>query len=104
MSHFDAGPEVTQTLTASLPVPSYPSFVPASHAVASRAPQALGPAGRSARRPSTHPATTVPSRAPRSRKQRRASVGAEELLSIYTPLVNKIVGGFQRKLPRNVLR
>jgi RNA polymerase sigma factor for flagellar operon FliA len=27
-----------------------------------------------------------------------------ELLALYSPLVRKIVGGFQRKLPRNVLR
>jgi len=29
---------------------------------------------------------------------------AQELLERYTPLVRKIAGGFQRKLPRNVLR
>lgn len=28
----------------------------------------------------------------------------EELVKLYTPLVRKIAGGFQRKLPRNVLR
>ncbi len=104
MSHFDAGLEVTQTI-ASLAVPSFPSYVPVStHSVASRAPQSLPATTRSVRRPSTHPATTVPSRAPRTRKQRRACLGAEELLKLYTPLVHKIVGGFQRKLPRNVLR
>jgi RNA polymerase sigma factor for flagellar operon FliA len=29
---------------------------------------------------------------------------ARELLAIYTPIVRQIVGGFQRKLPRSVLR
>lgn len=29
---------------------------------------------------------------------------ARELLALYAPLLKKIVGGFQRKLPRNVLR
>ncbi len=30
--------------------------------------------------------------------------GARTLLSLYTPLVKQIAGGFQRKLPQNVLR
>jgi RNA polymerase sigma factor for flagellar operon FliA len=32
------------------------------------------------------------------------SQSTAELLALYSPLVRKIVGGFQRKLPRNVLR
>jgi RNA polymerase sigma factor for flagellar operon FliA len=58
---------------------------------------------RSTRRPQQlHPAT-LPPRKPRIGK-RRQTVSAEELLAQFTPVVQKIVGGFQRKLPRNVLR
>jgi RNA polymerase sigma factor FliA len=106
MSQFDAAPDFFPTVT---PSPSYPSYLPSSEqpsspSVGSRAPQASKLAPRSARRPSTHPATTVPARAPRLRKGKKVSLSPEELLAIYTPIVNKIVGGFQRKLPRNVLR
>jgi RNA polymerase sigma factor for flagellar operon FliA len=59
---------------------------------------------RSARRPAQiHPAT-LPPRKPRIGKPRRQPFCAEELLAQFTPVVQKIVGGFQRKLPRNVLR
>jgi RNA polymerase sigma factor for flagellar operon FliA len=73
-------------------------------------------------RPSTPPRLTLipgaaptPRRrgaAPASRRQTKARAVAvkpagvleRELLERYTPLVRKIAGGFQRKLPRNVLR
>lgn len=101
MSHFDAAADFP---TVTLPVPSYPSYLPlTSEQRSSRAPQVLSSAPRTARRPSTIPATTVPSRAPRLRRV-RSTLSAEDLLKLYTPVVHKIVGGFQRKLPRNVLR
>ena len=63
-----------------------------------------------ARRPaSIMPAALVasPSKAPRMSKEKRARMEArraQRLLEEFTPLVRKIAGGFQRKLPRNVLR
>jgi RNA polymerase sigma factor FliA len=60
---------------------------------------------------STRPASIVPaalpSKAPRMSKEKRARMEArraQRLLEEFTPLVRKIAGGFQRKLPRNVLR
>jgi RNA polymerase sigma factor for flagellar operon FliA len=63
-------------------------------------------AARAAHRPAvTMPATVVSARGPRVKKARGMDpqVSAELLLR-YEPLVRKIAGGFQRKLPRNVLR
>jgi RNA polymerase sigma factor FliA len=63
-----------------------------------------------ARRPaSIMPAALVASKAPAPRmsKEKRARMEArraQRLLEEFTPLVRKIAGGFQRKLPRNVLR
>ena len=62
-----------------------------------------------ARRPaSIMPAALVASKAtPRMSKEKRARMEArraQRLLEEFTPLVRKIAGGFQRKLPRNVLR
>jgi RNA polymerase sigma factor for flagellar operon FliA len=62
-----------------------------------------------ARRPaSVFPAAAlVPSKAPRMSKEKRVRMEArraQRLLEEFTPLVRKIAGGFQRKLPRNVLR
>jgi RNA polymerase sigma factor FliA len=61
-----------------------------------------------ARRPaSVFPAALVPSKAPRMSKEKRVRLEArraQRLLEEFTPLVRKIAGGFQRKLPRNVLR
>jgi RNA polymerase sigma factor for flagellar operon FliA len=60
------------------------------------------------RRPaSIMPAALVASKAPRMSKEKRARMEArraQRLLEEFTPLVRKIAGGFQRKLPRNVLR
>jgi RNA polymerase sigma factor for flagellar operon FliA len=54
---------------------------------------------------SIFPATVVSARGTRAKKVRvlETRVSAE-LLARYEPLVRKIAGGFQRKLPRNVLR
>jgi RNA polymerase sigma factor for flagellar operon FliA len=61
-----------------------------------------------ARRPaSIMPAALAASKAPRMSKEKRARMDArraQRLLEEFTPLVRKIAGGFQRKLPRNVLR
>jgi RNA polymerase sigma factor for flagellar operon FliA len=82
---------------------------------ATRAPLGARPARRhearavhQARRPSLVPAAIVANKpAPRISKAERARMDAaraQRLLEEFTPLVNKIAGGFQRKLPRNVLR
>ena len=62
-------------------------------------------AARAAHRPSIASPATVVARGPRVKKARGmdAQMSAELLLR-YEPLVRKIAGGFQRKLPRNVLR
>jgi RNA polymerase sigma factor FliA len=49
------------------------------------------------------PATVVKREAPAPRKERTDPTVAR-LIAEFTPLVHKIVGGFQRRLPRNVLR
>lgn len=46
------------------------------------------------------PATVVHRARPKQSALRRT----DDLLTLYTPLVRQIVGGFQRKLPSNVLR
>lgn len=60
------------------------------------------------RRPaSVFPAALVPATGPRMSKEKRTRLEArraQRLLEEFTPLVRKIAGGFQRKLPRNVLR
>jgi len=63
-------------------------------------------AARATHRPvATLPATVVPARGPRVKKARGMDpMISAELLAQYEPLVRKIAGGFQRKLPRNVLR
>ncbi len=42
--------------------------------------------------------------APRGRKVSAADQEVARMMALYTPLVRQIAGGFQRKLPRNVLR
>jgi len=63
-------------------------------------------AARATHRPvAVSPATVVPARGPRVKKARGLDPRmSAELLQQYEPLVRKIAGGFQRKLPRNVLR
>jgi len=51
----------------------------------------------------TVPATVVKREAPAPRKE-RTDPNVARLIAEFTPLVHKIVGGFQRRLPRNVLR
>lgn len=62
-------------------------------------------AARTPQRPmSMLPATLVPRAARQTKTTKPDSRIASELLVRYEPLVKKIAGGFQRKLPRNVLR
>ena len=61
---------------------------------------------RAARRPAAQqsPATPVVHRLVARTRIENPGAQARFLLEEYTPLVRKIAGGFQRKLPRNVLR
>jgi RNA polymerase sigma factor for flagellar operon FliA len=60
--------------------------------------------GHRVSRQTEHPIPATP-RAKTSRQGRPAeSLRTRELLATYMPIVRQIVGGFQRKLPRNVLR
>lgn len=72
---------------------------------APRARRRAGSGNHAARRPAlAAPATPVLHRPVRARGSELESGRAQELLLQYSPLVRKIAGGFQRKLPRNVLR
>jgi RNA polymerase sigma factor for flagellar operon FliA len=90
----EAGPEsVTQE-----PRPSSPprlTLIPGSMPTPRRRGQ--GPASRRQK-------SAAARRPPAAPEVRLDSAFARELLERYTPLVRKIAGGFQRKLPRNVLR
>jgi RNA polymerase sigma factor for flagellar operon FliA len=88
------------------------SVFPAASWVPSLAPASLRPsaprrngarAARPARRPSLIPATVV-RREPRTRRESALPANAAQLLEEYRHLVQKIAGGFQRRLPRHVLR
>lgn len=89
---------------------SVPQYRPMRHSVLPRA--SLVPP-QSRQRVTARRAVHIPTKA-RSSAQRRPQararvVSAEELMAAqllqqYAPLVRQIVGGFQRKLPRNVLR
>jgi hypothetical protein len=58
-----------------------------------------------ARRPSSSQAQADAQREQEEREQRRREAfQTKELIEEYAPLVRQIVGGFQRRLPRNVLR
>ncbi|HET7539116.1 MAG TPA: sigma-70 family RNA polymerase sigma factor [Polyangiaceae bacterium] len=62
-------------------------------------------AARTAHRPAATSPATVVARNPRTKKARGLDpLLSQQLLLQYEPLVRKIAGGFQRKLPRNVLR
>jgi RNA polymerase sigma factor FliA len=61
-------------------------------------------AARSARRPASIFPATVVRRDPRSGRESALPPNAAQLLDEYRPLVQKIAGGFQRRLPRHVLR
>ncbi len=85
------------------------STAPAKPSLAPRAaPRHEARAVHQARRPaSVFPAALVPTKTPRMSKEKRSRMEArraQRLLEEFTPLVRKIAGGFQRKLPRNVLR
>jgi len=99
-----------------VPTPELPARKGKTKSVATRPGMQPRPARRhdaravhQTRRPaSIMPAALTPSKAPpRMSKEKRArleSRRAQRLLEEFTPLVRKIAGGFQRKLPRNVLR
>lgn len=61
-------------------------------------------------RPLTQPkpirSTRATDKAPSSRRAKPSAADQEvaRMMALYTPLVRQIAGGFQRKLPRNVLR
>ena len=98
-----------------VPTPELPARKGKAKCAAARASLQPRPARRhdaravhQTRRPaSIMPAALAQSKAPRMSKDKRArleSRRAQRLLEEFTPLVRKIAGGFQRKLPRNVLR
>ncbi|HKY38086.1 MAG TPA: sigma-70 family RNA polymerase sigma factor [Polyangiaceae bacterium] len=97
-------PEPTSRRTKSKSAVARPSLLP--RPARRHEPRAV----RQVRRPvSILPAALVPgpSKSPRISKSKRAEMEArraQRLLEEFTPLVRKIAGGFQRKLPRNVLR
>ncbi|HVR18286.1 MAG TPA: sigma-70 family RNA polymerase sigma factor [Polyangiaceae bacterium] len=59
---------------------------------------------RSTRRPASVFPATIVRRDPRSGRDLGLPQNAAQLLDEYRPLVQKIAGGFQRRLPRHVLR
>ncbi len=59
---------------------------------------------RSTRRPASVFPATIVRRDPRSGREPVLPPNAAQLLDEYLPLVRKIAGGFQRRLPRHVLR
>jgi RNA polymerase sigma factor for flagellar operon FliA len=97
-----------------VPAPERPTLIPrpsllpragGTKAKAAPRPRRHEKAGkRAARRPATSAPATVVRHAARKRTHLTDSFKARELLLQYEPLVRKIAGGFQRKLPRNVLR
>ena len=67
--------------------------------------RSVAPVVRGSRRPHvTQPATVVKRTINSPAKRERPDPAVACLIAEYTPLVHKIVGGFQRRLPRNVLR
>ncbi len=67
--------------------------------------RSVAPVMRGARRPHVaQPATVVKRPVNSPAKRERTDPNVARLIAEYTPLVHKIVGGFQRRLPRNVLR
>jgi len=67
--------------------------------------RSIAPVVRGARRPHvSQPATPVKRPVSAPSKKERTDPAVARLIAEYTPLVHKIVGGFQRRLPRNVLR
>lgn len=99
--------EDTESLE-SIPAPA-PTLPPLADPTASatlyraRVPRAARASG-SLRKARAGDARPGPSRAKRRAGARVDQQVVRELLDAYTPLVRQIAGGFQRKLPRNVLR
>jgi RNA polymerase sigma factor for flagellar operon FliA len=61
-------------------------------------------AAKLARRPATSSAAHAPDATPEERAEREKAELSSALITKYSGLVRQIAGGFQRKLPRNVLR
>jgi RNA polymerase sigma factor for flagellar operon FliA len=80
-----------------------PSLAPASRRPTAAHRTAQRPS-RSARRPASIFPATVVRREPRTGRESVHPENAAQLLEEYRPLVQKIAGGFQRRLPRHVLR
>ncbi|HEX6272050.1 MAG TPA: sigma-70 family RNA polymerase sigma factor, partial [Polyangiaceae bacterium] len=80
-----------------------PSLAPASLRPTAASRKAQRPS-RSARRPASIFPATVVRREPRTGREPALPANAAQLLEEYRPLVQKIAGGFQRRLPRHVLR
>lgn len=81
-----------------------PSLMPSASLRTGRPPRTTSRRPRAARRPaSVYPATVV-RREPRVARERKHPANAAFLLEEFRPLVQKIAGGFQRRLPRHVLR
>ncbi|HEY3500368.1 MAG TPA: sigma-70 family RNA polymerase sigma factor [Polyangiaceae bacterium] len=78
------------------------SFRPSMPATARRRPASVLP--RAAHRPAALQPATVVKREPAPARPKKEDPRVARLIKEYTPLVHKIVGGFQRRLPRNVLR
>jgi RNA polymerase sigma factor FliA len=80
---------------------------PVSHTETPRRPSFLFRTARPQEPRKATPRTAAAPPAIRSIRPAPRSIDSQscaELLALYSPLVRKIVGGFQRKLPRNVLR
>jgi RNA polymerase sigma factor for flagellar operon FliA len=78
------------------------SFRPSMPATARRRPASILP--RAAHRPATVQPATIVKREAAPARAKKEDPRIARLIKEYTPLVHKIVGGFQRRLPRNVLR
>ena len=92
-----------KTKRAEAAAPKRPSILPLPRPARRHEARAV----HQARRPASIMPAALPSKAPRISKEKRAAMEArraQRLLEEFTPLVRKIAGGFQRKLPRNVLR
>jgi RNA polymerase sigma factor for flagellar operon FliA len=100
----DATHEAITTNSSSV-FPAWIASVVPTTSLRATAPRRNVPHGaRSTRRPaSTLPATIV-RREPRAVVREKLPANAAQLLEEFQPLVQKIAGGFQRRLPRHVLR
>jgi RNA polymerase sigma factor for flagellar operon FliA len=95
---------ITTNSTSVFPAAWMPSVVPPTSLRPATVRRNVPHGARSVRRPaSTLPATIV-RREPRAVAREKLPANANQLLEEFKPLVQKIAGGFQRRLPRHVLR